>query len=107
LPAHLHCDFVSKRALLQRDHRFLQLRTHKHAYNSHAYAAERQVNLSLCRNLTDAAIVSLAVQCPRLTEIDFSNCHQLTSTAVMILAEHCPRLVRTVQHPCHLLLVNT
>ena len=46
----------------------------------------------LVRTASDAAVIRLAEQCPRLTDVNLSSCGNITDAAVIRLAEQCPGL---------------
>lgn len=52
----------------------------------------RTITLESCCNLTDAAVISLALECPLLQRIDLSLCTRLTCPAIQQLARSCPNL---------------
>ncbi|KAF9585930.1 hypothetical protein BGW38_010945 [Lunasporangiospora selenospora] len=54
----------------------------------------RELLLSDCTFLTDAAIVALAPNMPALEDISLSFCCALTDIAVEAVSEHCPQLKR-------------
>jgi ribonuclease HIII len=47
------------------------------------------VELSMCSNLTDAAVVAVAEHCAGLTSLSVAGCKNLTDAAVVAVAEHC------------------
>jgi hypothetical protein len=51
----------------------------------------KEIYMSGCTNISDAAIVVLANQCPHLTGISLAHCN-VTSTSVYALANRCPEL---------------
>ena len=50
------------------------------------------IDLSSCKNLTDAGVAALAERCPNLTHVIFRLCENLTDASVATLAERCPNL---------------
>ena len=47
------------------------------------------IDLVLCSNITDAAVIMLAEGCAGLKEIHLSHCFSIADAAVIVLAEHC------------------
>ena len=50
------------------------------------------IDLSYCRNITDAAVIRLAAQCPGLIHVFLHRCRNLTDAAVAQLAAMYPAL---------------
>lgn len=63
-----------------------------------------KIDLSYCRNITDAAITALAANCANLTTINLNSCYkidQVTDASVTALATHCPNLTEVDLGGCN------
>ena len=58
----------------------------------------RKIDLTSCKNFTEEALVTLALQCPQLREIRLSICHKITDVSFAVLVQNC-RKIRVLHLP--------
>ena len=58
------------------------------------------LDLSKCRNITDAGVVALSQNCPALTTLVLSGCRNITDAGVVALSQGCPALTTLYLSGC-------
>ena len=54
--------------------------------------AVKRINLTHCRNLTNASIEAIARNCPYLSDLRVGSCRKLTDASIAAVAAGCPNL---------------